>query len=244
MKLGMHPDRVWWARPGFVAAGAFLLFVAVLAVWVATSSPGTTPDVSGPTTMVTTLSPARGETAKPPSSPTSSLTVATDPALPTAGPADVSWDLWKGVALPVSPTAGPANVHDGVAESYARTPEGALVAAPQIMYRAAYGPTEQVVKAQVVDGSGRDKLLAQSSPSRGTDGGVPQVAGFKFDSYSPDRADIQLVVRTGQGALTSFLLRLEWDGDWRLVPTLDGEIIWSTTSLPTIAGYITWSGVA
>ncbi len=245
MRSNTYADRVWWARRGFVAAGAFLLLVVVLAVWIATSRNDTT---AGPITSSTSIA-APDNGGGPSSTPPASTSTATptDPAataVPAAPPPDVTWALWKGIALPASSSAGPTNVHDGIAEGYAHTPEGALIAGVQIMYRGGYGSTHEVIDRQVVAGPGRDRLLTKRAAVDGSSG-APQIAGFKYANYSDARADIALVLQTKEGSLTSLLMSLSWDnGDWRLIPTLDGEIVSSATAVPNIAGYVSWSGVA
>lgn len=235
-------DRVWWARPGFLAAGAFLLLVAILAIWIATSR--TTSDATAPTTT-TPGPPSQAGDGSPqtqPSSATTSTGDTPDVRVPDQAPADVAWTLWNGIALPSSPAAGPANVHDGLAEGYAHTPEGALVAATQIMYRVSGAKGRDVVERQVLAGAGRDRMLADMPTASTTP--APQLAGFKYTSYTGDRADIELVLKTADAQLGTLVVAMVWDdGDWRLMPTLQGQGATGYRYIPTMAGYVTWAGV-
>jgi len=238
-----NADKVWWTRPGFIAATAFLLLVSILAIWISTSSNRTDVTSEPPTPTATSTGSTQtggSNTTVSAASPPSSVT---ELEL-TEAPANITWTLWQGIALPSSPDDGPADVHDGIAESYTHSPTGALIAAVQITNRAAYGETARVVEAQVVPGVGRDQLLL-TPPKPGALGDAPQIAGFRVAGYSDERADLELVFRlAADRKLVSLTVAMEWhDGDWQIAPTLDGEVYRGGKPLPSLAGYVIWAGV-
>jgi len=234
-------DKVWWTRPGFIAATAFLLLVTILAIWITTS--GSSNTTGDPTSSPLVESPtSTTDPAGSPSPPGSTVLVESD-QVPVAAPDDVSWTLWHGIALPSSPAAGPTNVHDGVAEAFAHSPTGALLAASHITFRAGYGPSREVVETQFVEGPGKELALADASSPRDPSD-APQIAGFRFVSYSDDEAVVVLALRTKADSLGSIQMSLSWSGnDWRVRPTLDGDMGTRGPSMSSLAGFITWSGV-
>lgn len=246
MKFGMYPDRVWWTRPGFIAAGAFLLLVVVLAIWIATTRTTATPDATGPVT--TTLTPSSTETGgavTPPPSTSSPSPAPGEQAVLDQAPPDVSWTLWHGIALPTSPSAGPSNVHDGIAEGYTHTPVGSLIAAQQITTRFAFGNSHMIADKQMVPGPGRTAVLGQAKDGDGGTSGAGQQAGFKFVSYTGDTAVLLLAFKLPGGEFRSALVTMQWaDSDWRLAPTPSGQLAASTQTIPSLSGFVAWAGVA
>jgi hypothetical protein len=167
-----------------------------------------------------------------------------------SAPAGVRWELVDGVALPFSAADGPARVAGGVASGFARTPAGALLACVQTGLRiGAVNPAGQAaeVRAMVV-GAGKAGLLA-SRPATAP-AVKPQLAGFRYVSYSADQAVIVLAERVTDVASNTARyvdvgeLQLAWStsaGDWRLVD--DG----SQPPLPTgldasLTGYVPFAG--
>ncbi|HEX4727765.1 MAG TPA: hypothetical protein VH298_08195 [Jatrophihabitans sp.] len=166
----------------------------------------------------------------------------------TAAPAGVSWQLVDGLALPYSTADGPARVTGGVPSGFARTPTGALLACVQIGFRlGSVNPAEQaaVVRAMVV-GAGQADLIA--SRPVGVPAVKPQLAGFRYLSYSPDAAVIGFAWRITDVATGSsrFLgvgeLQASWTrGDWRLVD--DGSPAPDPVALDAaLTGYVRFAG--
>ncbi len=166
----------------------------------------------------------------------------------TAAPGGVVWRLVDGVALPFSAVDGPRSVAGGVASGFARTPAGALLACMQTAFRiGAVNPAGQAgeVRAMVV-GAGQPELLA-SRPAT-VPAVKPQLAGFRYLSYTPGLAVIGLAERVTDVAsgTARFVdvgeLQLAWTrGDWRLVD--DG----SQPPLPTaldagLTGFVPFAG--
>jgi len=238
-------DKVWWTRPGFIAATAFLLLVTILAIWISTSSNGT--DVTGepPTPTATSTGSAQtggsNTTVSTAGSPPSS---ATELEL-TEAPANITWTLWQGIALPSSPDDGLADVHDGIAESYTHTPAGALIASTQITNRYTFGNSHTIAERQFAAGAGRDIMVARAKDGVGDTTKAAQTAGFKFVSYSGDNAVLFLAVKYDTGLMQAGLVTLQWvNEDWRLVPSPAGELFSGAQPLTSLSGYVTWAGVS
>lgn len=169
----------------------------------------------------------------------------------TEAPEDVEWELVNTYALPTSP-AGPAKESsDGVHHCYARSAEGAVLAAASISFDLATpgisyarlaelrmtGPgAAEVAAIDELPQEQRDALAAQS---------VFQIAAFRVDSITDDTAVVQIVYRYSQpplaGTLTATTFDLRWvEGDWRVQAD---ELSAPTTSVGNLSEYVEWSGV-
>jgi hypothetical protein len=166
----------------------------------------------------------------------------------TSAPSGVVWQLVDGVALPSSSSDGPARVAGGVPSGFAHTPTGALLACVQIGFRlGSVNPADQagVVRAMVI-GAGRAALLA-SRPAAAP-AVKPQLAGFRYLTYTPALAVIGLAWRVTDAATGTTRpvavgeLQMSWaGGDWRLVD--DGTPAALPTPLdPALTGYIAFAG--
>jgi hypothetical protein len=167
-----------------------------------------------------------------------------------SAPAGVRWQLVDGVALPFSAADGPARVAGPVASGFARTPAGALLACVQTGFRiGAVNPAGQAAEVQaMVVGAGKAGLLA-SRPATAP-AVKPQLAGFRYLSYSPDQAVIVLAERVTDVASNTARyvdvgeLQLTWStsaGDWRLVD--DGSQLPLPTGLDaSLTGYVPFAG--
>ena len=168
----------------------------------------------------------------------------------TEPPADVEWELINTYALPSGP-AGPAEVAGGgVHHCYARSAEGAVLAAASFAIDLA---TPGVDYSQLVDlrvtGPGAADLealngLSEADLEQVTAPNVSQIVAFRVDSISKDQALIQIVHRysTGQlaGTYGAFPIDLRWiDGDWKYYAS-EG----STAPVPvaSLTSFVEWSG--
>jgi len=209
--------------------------------------PVVVPAPAGPTSAGATPSgsASSGSAATPASGP------GTDQRVPTGPPADVTWQLWNGLALPFSRSAGPVTVQGDVVAGFARTPAGALLAAVHAVGRraAATDPGWRAVAANLLaPGAGRDAWVAARArvqlatpPPPGT---FAQLAGFQFVSWTPTDAALQLATRNPGGDFGVVTVHVTWlDDDWRLVLTPDGGDASSKQRAPSLAGFIAWGGV-
>lgn len=207
--------------------------------------PAAPPPVTSRTSTPTTLS------AEVPTKPA----VSTQTAVPTSAPSDVLWSLFDGVALPSSATAGPTRTDGAVHAGYAHTPEGALIADVQIAVRYLATPGSgwrDILAQQIVPGPGVEAYTkARTAAGLGNanhvgTAGVGQVVGFRFVTYTPSVAVIQIVVRfpsTGQYQVATNTV--DWlDGDWKLQLLPDGSSASTQQAVNSLAGFTPWSGVS
>jgi len=185
------------------------------------------------------------------------------PQVPRVSLAGVRWSGFYGVELPVSAQAGPFDTSGGVAEGFAHTPLGALLAAVNIGVRAnaQWGPRifTAVIRGQVT-GPDAATLLAncqaaydQASQSEGIAVGQPlgnvDVAeqAFRWVAYTPAAAVIDLVSAgpgpQGATVRASTQIRVVWDGgDWKVTAPPGGNWGNSAAELSSLSGYTLFSG--
>jgi len=237
----MWGGRRWTA----VAAVGFVLVVGLLALFVVLGSGQRHAPSDAAAGRGSAPSASAGGNATPPAA--AGTTNSGQPL--TAAPPGISWRLVDGVALPFSATDGPHSAAGGVAAGFSRTPAGALLACVQTAFRiGSVNPAEQasVVRSMVV-GAGRAGLLA-SRPAA-VPAVKPQLAGFRYLSYTDDQALISLAWRiTDVSSDTSRLvdvgeLGMTWSGgDWRLMD--DGSAPPPAAELdPGLTGYVPFAGV-
>lgn len=231
-----YGDRPPWTRPGFLAAAATIILLLVMAVVIAVASGQSTPDRSG----------GRAEQAPTPDA------VHTDvpPAIPSTAPDDVTWTALGQRILPYSKTAGPANVTATTATGYAHTPTGALIAAAQISSRSGLSAGKDIyepaVLNQMVPSADRDTLLAalQAAPQEpAAPGELSTLAGFRYVTYGPDTAAIELVRRSAgpQGGYQIARYTMAWDnGDWKMHAPPGGSWLSVTHVASDLSGVVEW----
>lgn len=173
-----------------------------------------------------------------------------DQTIPTSPPADVQWQLYQRVALPYSATAGPHIIDGAVARGYAHTPTGALIAAIQIGARALLsggGSWRQVAEQQIMPGPGRDRFIqlrSQVTTDGSPDPRLGQIAGFRFVTYTPETAVIQLATKFSDGDMQVTTGTVQWsDGDWKQVRQPDGSTSPTVQAISDLTGLVPWSGV-
>lgn len=236
-------------RRGWVVAGVFLvvlLTVGLLLVLVPSGDrePVVGGDSSSPTTAAApSQAPVAAEACELP---------AGDQTVPVVPPADTQWELVGRVVAPTAPEVyGPA-VTEPVRSCFARNPTGALYAAVNALATTTLPDAPRLLAEDLgAEGPGRDAALSQlpvdGSPVPAGDAAAQvQLAGFQFLSYTEDETVIDLAllgVTDGQTvtAHTAFTLRWERD-DWRIVHNPDGAPFSTIQVLPSLAGYVPWSG--
>ncbi len=218
-----------------IAAGAFLVLIVVIALLVF---------LRGGDNATSTAPPGPGPGQSVPSG------AAADTAVPSSPP-PARWDLYRTVALPYSEQAGPAKVDGEIASGFAHTPIGALFASTHAAYRYRLAPDSawmQVTEAMIQPGPGRDAWarvragyqLSGSPPA----GSMFQMAGFRFVTYSPETAVIQVVTRGVRGTLQMTTSTVAWDGgDWKLVLQPDGSESPTAQRVDSLDGFVPWSGI-
>ncbi len=194
---------------------------------------------------------ATGAAAEPSANGTSSSGGSTGCSLeagntkvPSQAPNGVRWEIVNTVAVPWS-AAGPA-VRDGaVRRCYAHSPTGALLAAANLAVTTQSPGADQVLQDQVLPGPTRDAMLqaARTQPPQAKQAGeTAAFAGFRFISYTPQVAVVQLAYAFG-GKYGSETYRMQWQsGDWKLNLDPAGG---STPGGPlgSLAGFVAWGAV-
>ncbi|WP_380169635.1 hypothetical protein [Jannaschia sp. R86511] len=237
-------------RRGLVVAGVFLLVVLAIGLLLAiVPSRDPEPGAGGNTT---TTSPSTSSTpAQAPAAAECALP-AGDQTVPVVPPTDTQWELVGRVVAPTSPDVyGPA-VTDPVRSCFARNPIGALYAAVNALATTTLPDAPRLLAEELgADGPGRDAALAQlpadGSPVPADDTAAQvQLAGFQFLSFTEDETVIDLAilgVSDGQTGYVHSAFTLRWeDSDWRIVHTPEGAPFSGVQTLPSLAGYVPWSG--
>ncbi|MFG1955047.1 hypothetical protein [Micromonospora sp. NPDC048830] len=233
-------DRPPWTRPGFIASAALLLVIVIVGVLIAALSLGHDSNDTADSTPPVNPTPAG-------SSPDQALPT----TVPTTAPPDVRWELVGPLPVPVSTTAGPTRVTATTAAGFAHTPEGALIAAAQIGMRSSYSLGrdywEPTIQRQFAPSADRDRLLAQmraSDSSPADPGSQSHIAGFSYQSYTPDTAVIGLVLRAPSAGTPRYhvlsLVLLWRDGDWQMQAPPGGA--WTSVNRNTsdLTGVVEW----
>jgi len=228
-----------WAERGWQLSAVALVITVVLGVMLFVATRGSNdsaPSSPAVPAVVSTTAPGGA-----PSTTGATTSGGSDPL--TAAPTSVEWRLWYGIALPSS-ADGPRNA-DG--SGYAHTPTGALLAVAQIPYRAIFGPDWRTnATTQLLPGPERDTFLSgiEQLPDHLDTSIAGQVAGFRFLSYTPDTAVIDLASGT-TGQWSTVIRTLRWvDDDWRVVLNPAGSMGSPPQKISSLANYVPWAGVA
>lgn len=248
--------RKAWQRPGFIIAVVVILLVLALGITALVRSLGQ-PDqepTASPTTSTSTESAEPTETTSPSETteptPTDNSVcgleaVELEGTLEAAP--DTSWTYIGAVGVPSVEGQGPGTVAaDGLRTCFARTPTGAVLSAANMTGQlAAPSVQEEAVRYFIAQGPGYDAAVSMTTESQSSPSIDLQVTGFKLLDYTGDEALVDVAVEaTGNGITTynSFRTPLTWqDGDWRQVPTADGQQQYPPVQLPNTADYIAWS---
>ncbi|MEV0768512.1 hypothetical protein [Nocardia salmonicida] len=167
----------------------------------------------------------------------------------TAPPARLQWQqIWGSAAVPVSASDGPTRNTGGVASGFARTPQGAALAALDAIGRVYAAPDpiwRQVVADRfygggdpLVDGFARSRA---ATPGMGRYVTVPE--GVRIQpGYRDDLALVQLAVRSTNGYAIATWPMVWVDGDWRIRTPQTLDTLWApATPTPSTVGFGDWS---
>lgn len=159
-----------------------------------------------------------------------------DPEWQTGAPGGTNqpggWQqVYGGPIIPFSTTDGPARIEDGVPSGFARTPQGAALAAEQIYWRTVARPTDQTLWQRLVILTSEELADRQRKIAEGK---VPDVLpesakpllyasdAFRIESYGDDFAVVRVARKTreflhGGRSWVAMRLNVVWrDGGWRL----------------------------
>ena len=237
-------DNPWTRRPVVISA-AVIAAILLLGVVVALSNVfSSEDDTATRPSPAATPAPSASASAATVSASVCGLEAAQDSGSVAAAP-PATWSLVGTTAAPTIDGAGPGAVDtDGYRSCYARTPVGALLAASNLVAMGSQ-PTlqEKVNRGSVAPGPGRDRALAQPPASAGPTGVRVQIAGFRVLRYSGTSADVDVALRTSNGAIGGQVFNLVWsDGDWKVRLGDSGELLTPLVQLPDLSGYIPWAG--
>ena len=119
---------------------------------------------------------------------------------PIPSPAGLEWQKVYGVPMPFTTSDGPTRItEDGVPVGFTRTPQGAAVAALQIMFRATYGPADvrnAVLRTSVI-GTEQQKNVLRGATNPAEYQSIPEALRISADQYTTTTA----VVRWAFGPL-------------------------------------------
>ena len=119
------------------------------------------------------------------------------------------------IQVPASETAGPSIETEETNACYARSPEGAVFAAMNLVAMDLDGQSRTLYEDRTIEGPARDRAL---ETVQGNVAPSPAIfRGFDLVDYSPDAATVELVIEDSPylGAIT---VEVVWDGDWKLDP--------------------------
>ncbi|UGT56545.1 MULTISPECIES: hypothetical protein [Nocardia] len=162
------------------------------------------------------------------------------------------WQRVYGASVPFSTSDGPTRIQNGMAVGYARTPQGAALAAAQITYRLNARPADRAlyvtqVRASTAQLAAYDSALSsdrlpEQQPEKVTRYFVASDA-FKIDDYADDMAIVRLASRgpviDGKQLYAAMRMIVVWDdGDWRLKPSTTTNT--QTEYVESLAGWTKW----
>ncbi|MBF6302452.1 hypothetical protein IU459_33665 [Nocardia amamiensis] len=180
-----------------------------------------------------------------------------DPDWLSAPPAGLrepgGWQRVHGAVVPFSTSDGPTRIGDGLAAGYARTPQGAALAAAASVNQVAARPGDRaVVAARMVltaaDQAAFDAGIAAGKLPRQQPESVTRTLlapdGFRIDSYAADLAVLRLAAHaqrepSGIRSWLTVTVPMVWhDGDWRIRG--NGRQL-PTETVTDLTGWTLWS---
>ncbi|MEU0550522.1 hypothetical protein [Micromonospora sp. NPDC005979] len=224
-------DPPFWRQQGWILSAAFIVGSALLAAAIAVTGRGGGP--ADPTTV--------GGAATPPAPCASGPTASPTSAVP---PDDLTWQvLESGKRIPVSTSIGPRYADGQLLRCFAHSPMGAVLAAHVVPTQLGERGWRATVDHQVMAGTGRDVLagrLGFATPGQGQEHG--SYVGYRVVTYSPEAAQVRLLVKTTAGQYVATDVDLRWDdGDWKVQPTRVGEVRTASETVVANSGFTMWT---
>lgn len=225
-------------RPVLVTTSAAVLAALV----VAGCTP--TPDQPTPTEQASTVPVESPSPAEPVSDSVCGLDAVRMAGDLIEAPAS-EWELVGTTPAPISAAMGPGTTDpDGLRSCFARTPEGAVFAAANIL---ALGSSPALVGPMTdrltVAGPGRDAAMADLAARVSMGGSAVryEIAAFALTSYDGSTATVDVVIRASNQALLAQMIDLEWvDGDWKVALADSGQMRTPMGAVQSLAGYVPW----
>ncbi|MEU7765055.1 hypothetical protein AB0B25_08025 [Nocardia sp. NPDC049190] len=178
-----------------------------------------------------------------------------DPARPdylATPPARMQWQRgWGGAALPISGSDGPSRIHDGIASGFARTPQGAALAASDALARAMAAPDgvwQKAVRERYYGGGQAllDRFARSRMRTRDAARYIVVPDGVRIQpNYRDDLALVQFATHDDIGYTISTWPMTWIDGDWHVRVPSDFETFWGPgTSASYLAGFGSWKAAS
>ena len=103
---------------------------------------------------------------------------------------------------------------------------------------------QRVLEQQVVAGEGKAAYARVRAAHKVVpEGKAAQIAGFRIVSYTLQTAVVGTALRDpARGGRTARTTTVRWDGDWKLVPTLEGSSGTDPHALDSLSDYVFWGG--
>lgn len=161
-------------------------------------------------------------------------------------PPEVEWEFVGTMQAPTSAEAGPGQISDdGLRQCYAHTPEGALLAAANVV---AMGTdpllVQELNEEQVAEGPGRDAVLAdlENNPPESDASIRLTIVGYNLMGYAPNASRIDLAVEGSNSMVASITTDLRWeDGDWKIALSNSGQPVIPVTQIADASDYHPWT---
>ena len=146
-----------------------------------------------------------------------------DQAVLDAAPKGTSWVTTDGGWMgPVSKTAGPM-ANSPIRSCFEHSAEGGLYAATWAYIQIIEAPKDFL---PTIVGPGADALRELRMKDTTTAAPVLHISGYRYISYTPERATVRLLIKTPSATYWSADMVMEWhDGDWHYwAPTTPTEV--------------------
>lgn len=226
----------WWGKTSWWIAGGVVFIIAVLAIILLVNPAKKNDATANGANPVAVATKTAAAGCNVPVGDTSSK-----PAMPK----DLRWAAAKGWTWPVSDTYGPTQTKNGYGTCFARSPLGAALTAVTFNATANTLKVTESIDLYIMDSPGKDVSL--STLGQDSLAGAPAVfAGFSVDSFTPDEAQITVVIAT-QTSTTGYAgipETFRWvDGDWKLKVLDDGRFMTGPATYPVAGQFVKWAGI-
>ena len=169
-----------------------------------------------------------------------------DPAAEVDPYLKVDWRHTGSVAYPVSEALGPFKETKGVNECFARSRDGAALAAASLVAAGSTPGLQVAVVEERVLGSLKEERLLEAEKQANTVGADPArltVSAFRVFNYTPERAVVEIGGTVERGSRTqyvSIITTLVWqDNDWYAWADVPSDSV--SSAVPSLQGMTFWN---
>ena len=242
-----HGDASPWSRPSVVISGVFVLVLLILGAVLYFTGPGTSNHHHAnqarvpPPTSTAPLSTSGQQTIPKQSSGACTLPPGPQQLPSSAPPPHTTWESVDAMVVPQAPSLyGPQHTSGGYSTCFAHSPAGALLATLNFYGAATTNPPGQVLRHLAV---GVPATLPPADRGGGLDSGGNgnvQIAGYRYDSYTPTKANIAVVLTSSsRPTLIAVSTQTVWiHGDWKVLYPTGGTA--PQSQIPNLDGYVRW----